>query len=82
MNNRKRKWAALFLAAVMACSCALVGCSGGDSQDMKADAFMEMAQQHIEDGDYASAKEVLERGFDQTGDARIAMMISDLPDRE
>lgn len=44
----------------------------------QADTYIEMAQGFIDDGDYDAAADVLQRGYSETGDERIVIMLAEV----
>ena len=54
------------------------GCSSDDKQDTSENSYITMAQEFIDAGDYDSALKILEKGYKETGDASIAVMMAEL----
>ena len=61
-----------FIAIILLMFLFLSGCN---KTSKSANVYIEMAQDFIDEGDYDSAVEVLQKGFDTTGDDEIAAML-------
>ena len=67
---------ALFLAIVLLVSSLCACAKNGDTS--AADTYLSMAQDFISKGDHTSAMEILQKGFSETKDERIAVMMAEL----
>ena len=55
----------------------LAGC-GSAKQDSTVSAYLDMAQDYLDEGDYASALDVLQKGLEKTNDTKLAMKIAEV----
>ena len=62
------------LMIVIVCS----ACSTNNNQDTSENSYITMAKEFIDAGDYDSALKILEKGYKETGDAAIAVMMAEL----
>lgn len=72
----RKRYIALILAIIATISC-LCGCKNKEDTSA-AGAYLDMAQTFIDNNDYASAMEILQKGFAETKDSRIAVLIAEL----
>ena len=64
--------------AIGLCSMMLLGCSQGYKGNSEVDAYITVAQNYIDSGDYASATKTLKEGISATDAAALKVMLVDL----
>ena len=64
------------VVCILCCITMLLGCGKADASAVEA--YIEMAQQFIDNGDSAGAISILQKGYAETKDDRIAVMMADL----
>ncbi len=73
-----KRFIVVFLT-VMLLTSAFCSCGKGETKDTTAaDTYLSMAESFIEQGDYDEAWSILQKGFDETKDSRIAVKIAEL----
>lgn len=79
MKKKLEKLLCLFLCTILLCSI-FSGCSNSnqENENSTAQAYLDMAQEYIADGNYTSAIDVLKKGYSSTGDERINALLQDL----
>lgn len=76
-NKKIRRGLCLILALVML-AISFASCKKNQGADTEAAAYIDMAKGFVDEGDYAAALNILQKGYEKTKNADIAVMMAEL----